>query len=372
MMRVKKYVASSLSEAVAAARSELGREAFIVDSRRIKVGGIFGLFGKPMIEVTVAADDQANAGPAAAAAAGAAGAARSRPSAAPQAKTDPAVLTRLEGELSELRQAILRLAEGQDQGALRLRGKAREAYERLVARGVDEQVALKVAERVPEEGPDGSAVIRQELAGLLGECAPITARPGERRVVALVGPTGVGKTTTLAKLAARFVLEQGLKVSLITADTYRIAAVDQLRTYAEILGVPLYTVDTPAQVTEAMRQTAGSELVLVDTCGRNHRDAERMAETREILDAIRPDETHLLLSLTTHPRDLMEMLDGYAPLGVNRLTFTKLDEASAPGVLLNVLLKSQQPVSYLTNGQSVPDDLIPANRVELANILMGA
>jgi flagellar biosynthesis protein FlhF len=276
--------------------------------------------------------------------------------------------------MAQLKQALSRMAERgmSPAAAIHLRGFGRKVYEDLVARGVDETAAQDIGQRVTAEGDAGQEAVRKELERLMGPGTPITVQKGQRKVVALIGPTGVGKTTTLAKLAAQFTLERGLKVAMLTSDTFRIAAIEQLRTYAEILGVPMHAVDTPADVAKALQETASCDLVLVDTGGRNHKDAQRMQELRDLLAVLRPDETHLVFSLTANPRDAFEALDYYLPMGVNRLIFTKLDEASAPGLLLNVRMRCNQPVGYVTVGQSVPDDLLPADRADFSKILLGA
>jgi flagellar biosynthesis protein FlhF len=356
MMQVKRFVAPSYAEALIKAKHELGVDALIVESKKVRVGGVLGLFGKVMTEVTVASD--------------LAGAPSRSPAPAPAPNQ-----ANLEREIAALRAAVTKLAErehGTGHRQVPLTGYHRKVFEELVARGVEEAAALDLGRRAGSDSTDGRRRLRQELDRLLGPSSPTDLVPGQRQVLALVGPTGVGKTTTIAKLAARFALEQGLSVGLITADTFRIAAVEQLRTYAEILGVPLHTVDTPAQVAEALRATAAHDLVLVDTGGRNHKDPARMAELRELLAVIRPDETHLVFSLSANPRDAFEALDYYMPLGVNRLTFTKLDEASSPGLMLNVRMRCPHPIGYITCGQSVPDDILSADRADFTKILLGA
>jgi len=403
MMQVKKYVAPTYAEALILAKNELGTDAVIVDSRKVRVGGIFGLFGKEMTELTVAADERPAppraakpaaarppaapapadpARPVAVAASPAAPSPRAAAVPAPAAQAAPAAagvplapeFAALRREMADLKQAVTRLVENRPDPAalMELKGYARKVYEQLLEAGVEEGLALSISRKVGAHATKGRALLRAELLRLLGPGAPIQAGPGQRRVVALVGPTGVGKTTTLAKLAAHFALERGLKVELITADTFRIAAVDQLRTYADILSIPLYTVERPLDVAQALEETAGADLVLIDTGGRSHKDDERMAELQDLLAAARPDEIHLVFALNTNPRDADRMLERYLPLGVNRLLFTKVDETSAPGLLLNIRLRSDLPVSYITDGQSVPDDLRPADAVDYSRLFMGA
>lgn len=371
MMQVKRYAAPTFAEALTQARHELGPDAMIVESKKVKVGGFLGFFQRQVTELTMAIDTVTpppGATPAPSAPAPV-------PPAPAHAPAPAGNLTNLEKEVSALRTMLTRMSErGLGPAPMpQLHGFARKAYEELVERGVDETAAVDIGQKLARaDGEDIRRVLQAELKQLLGPAAPIEVTAGQRRVVALIGPTGVGKTTTLAKLAAHFTLERGLKVGLMTADTFRIAAIEQLRTYADILGVELHAVDTPADVARALRDTAECDLVLVDTGGRNHKDAKRMQELKEILAVLRPDETHLVFALTANPKDCMEALDYYLPLGVNRLTFTKLDEASSPGLMVNLRMRCNQPLGYVTHGQSVPEDITPADQADFPKILVGA
>lgn len=413
MMQVKRFVAPTFAEALIAAKNELGTDAVIVESKKMRVGGIFGFFGREMVELTVAVDQkpgqrtgQANQRPVpkpkpapepeqapadAAAVAPAARTAPVQPQPQPQPFTPAQALERaqsqlatlqaepgigalhnLEREMSGLRAAVSKLLEQNGVAAANLHGFSKQVFEILTARGVDQAAALELSQRCRAEEPEGREILAQELARLIGPTAPLEVRKGQRKIIALVGPTGVGKTTTLAKLAAHFTLERGLDVGLITSDTYRIAAIDQLRTYADILGVPLYAVDQPEEAAHALMETRDKDLVLVDTGGRNFRDPVRMEELRQLLAVIRPDETHLVVALNSNPRDAFDALDAFLPLGVNRLSFTKLDETSSPGLILNLRMRCTTPFGYLTHGQVVPDDIIPADQADFTKILMGA
>lgn len=364
MMQVKRYTAPSYAEALIRAKNELGTDAIIVENKKVRVGGFLGFFSKTVTELTVAVDQPTTGRtvPAAAAA---------LPTAAVPAA---ATMDNLEREMAALRSAVTRLADrdASAAGVLQLRGFARRAYEELVARGVEEEVALEISQRVRGEGAEGRTQVREEIARLLQAAPDLEIRRGQQRVIALVGPTGVGKTTTIAKLAAHFAMDRGLSVGLITSDTFRIAAVEQLRTYAEILAQPFVAVDTPQDVTRALQAMSRCDLILVDTGGRNHRDPERMQELRQTLAVLRPDETHLVYSLTANPRDAYEALEHYLPLGVNRLSFTKLDEATSPGLILNMRKRCNQPLGYISHGQGVPDDITPAAQTDLTKILIGA
>lgn len=212
-----------------------------------------------------------------------------------------------------------------------------------------------------------SALIEQELR----VANPIVPAKGRRKVVALVGPTGVGKTTTLAKLAANFRLRDGAKIGLVTVDTYRIAAVEQLRTYAEIIDLPMKVVTTLAEMRQAMDELSGMDLVLIDTAGRSPKDEPQIRELKAFLDEARADEIHLVLSLASSLKTLETVAANFQPIGLSSLVLTKLDEALGAGALLNVARRLKTPISYLTTGQDVPDDIEPAQKTRMARLILG-
>lgn len=380
MMQVKRYVAPTFAEALIAAKNELGPEALIVETRKLRKGGLFGLFGRVMTEVTAAADKSGKVPLASvklptqpqAPAHGAPAAPLPRVA----VESGGGSLGELEREIKGLRSMMTRLLQQEQPHAAHpvLSGPGQEIYDRLRQRGVADEVAREIGQRVGEavEGGEGpAAALELELARILRPAPVASVSPGRRKVIALTGPTGVGKTTTLAKLAARYTMQHGLRVALVTCDTFRIAAIEQLRTYADILGVPLYTVDTPQDAADAMAKTRGYDLVLVDTAGRSHRDQPKMAELGELLTLLRPDETHLVVSLTASSDDARMIMDAYLPLGANRLTLTKLDEAAMPGSILNLTSRCGQPLGYVTTGQSVPDDILPAATADFRRIVLG-
>jgi flagellar biosynthesis protein FlhF len=188
-------------------------------------------------------------------------------------------------------------------------------------------------------------------------------------VIALIGPTGVGKTTTIAKLAANHKLHEGRKVGLITIDTYRIAAVDQLKAYADIIEVPLETVLTPGELQQAVRSMADMDVVLIDTAGRSPNNRMRLSQLRSFLAAGAPDEVHLVVSATSSRACAKGTLEHFCPLGVNRIILTKLDEAETFGVILTAA-SAGKPLSYYTTGQDVPDDIACADSRRLAGMIV--
>jgi flagellar biosynthesis protein FlhF len=191
-----------------------------------------------------------------------------------------------------------------------------------------------------------------------------------RRVVALVGPTGVGKTTTLAKLAGQCRRAGGRKVALMSLDTYRIGAMAQMRIYAELLQAPLHVVRTPGELDRALRAEQDADLVLLDSMGRSPQHREGIADLQPFLQRLPNAEIHLVVSATTKGSDAEEILQRFRPLAYQHVAISKLDEARSPGPLLGLALQRDLSISYLTTGQEVPDDLERATSRRLATLLL--
>ncbi len=190
------------------------------------------------------------------------------------------------------------------------------------------------------------------------------------RIVALIGATGVGKTTTLAKIAARFVLEKNIRAALITADTYRISAVEQLKTYSDIIGLPLEIVYTPEELKVAIHRHRDKDLILIDTAGRSQHNEYQMKELQDFLAVDSRIEKHLVMSATTKNRDVADILEKFSVCKPGRVIFTKTDETSSLGMIVNLLADKDIALSFMTNGQSVPDDIVPATADKLAALLL--
>jgi flagellar biosynthesis protein FlhF len=413
-MRVKKFVARSLPEAMVQVKAELGAEAVILHTNEVRVGGVFGLFGHRMIQVTAAVEDKAVL-PVQAARPAPVPAAPVVPSPGAQtpASPDPAVAAALQGrpaqpavqsqpapvrrtplagasgaaapgldavreEMATMKQMMNQLLDRMDRqvGDGRPGPEASKLMELLTAGGVDEEQARALLSRVRLRMAQGDGtradpleLLKTEMLQELSDVQTLAATSGN--VVALVGPTGVGKTTTLAKLAAHLTLQQRKRVALITADTYRIAAVDQLRTYSEIIGVPLSVVYEPDELEQALRAYADRDVILVDTAGRSPRNQAHMDELRAYLEVLQPDETYLVMSLTSGYRDAVTIVDHYLPMGFDRFLFTKWDETVAPGLIYSIVQKYRKPLSYVTTGQNVPDDIEVADPQSIIQAILG-
>jgi flagellar biosynthesis protein FlhF len=213
------------------------------------------------------------------------------------------------------------------------------------------------------------SALRDLISRRISNCGPIELTPGKLKAVALIGSTGVGKTTTIAKLAAHFALMQGKRVGLLTVDTYRIAAVEQLKTYSQIIGLPLSVAYNHAEVPPIIEEYADYDLLLIDTAGRSQKHIMQVGELKSLLEAVNC-ETHLVLSAQIKEQDMMEAARRFSAARVDRLIFTKLDETSSYGTLLNVADRTGIPLSYLTTGQKVPEDLEIAEGSKLASLIL--
>ena len=255
-----------------------------------------------------------------------------------------------------------------------------ELYTKMVGNSVSEDLAREAIKSLQSQvRPEHYAqpeFVKERLLDVLEKMVttggPIArTRTGRPHVVALIGPTGVGKTTTLAKLAANLKLKDRHRVGLITLDTYRIAAVDQLKRYADIIGSPLRVVSGADDLNDAVTSMSQCDFVLVDTAGRSPNDTLKLNELKGILATIEPDEVHLVLAATASQSCLELAISRFGEVRTDKLIFTKLDEAANLGVLLNVARNGNKTLSYLTTGQDVPDDIEVGRGRRLAQLILG-
>lgn len=383
-MEPKTYQAETMAAALAEVKRDLGREAVILHTRNFRKGGLLGIGGRWIWEVT--ASSQVNVPPRGlqgryvsaepqTACATEEPAPAKLPLAVEAAPPTEAAPQRRMNEIHRMVAALLSRHNGQTSACPQLAQleaalRAQEVTEEIVSELIG-RLQMELTGRELAEGE----LAREKLVGLIAESIPTRQEvidSGTRRVMALVGPTGVGKTTTIAKLAARFALIEGRKVGLITVDTYRIAAVDQLRTYAEIIEVPLRTVLSPGELHQAVNAMGDKDVILIDTAGRSPNDRMRLNQLRGFLAAAEADEVHLVVSAACNRASAAKTVDNFLPLGANRLIVTKLDEAETFGVILNVATAAHAAVSYVTTGQEVPDDIAPADSRRLAELVLGA
>jgi flagellar biosynthesis protein FlhF len=333
-MRLKRIEAPTVGEAMRRLRQELGEHAVILHTKTVGGPGA-GLLGRGRVEILGAVDDPGEPGAARPAAA--------EPAPAPAA---PAAARRDTAP----------------------RGAPAEARAEIAARLARFQAAVPSIRLAPEPPAAPAAGVEPRRSGM--SClAPAWDRVGDRaRRIAFVGPTGAGKTTTLAKAAARAQLDHGRRVHLVTIDTYRIGAVPQLASYAEILGVPLEVAHTPAELGRALERARDADLVFIDTVGRSP-SGPGVEGLAGFLDAAGADDVLLTLSVTTRLADSLRAAARYSRLGPNRLCLTKLDETDYHAGIPVLSESTGLPLTWLTNGQSVPEDLEQAEPARIQSLV---
>jgi flagellar biosynthesis protein FlhF len=387
-MSVKSYRAKTMQEALALVRSDLGPEASVLHTREVRAGGLWRWIN-PAREFEVLASTSVSV-----------------PSRLP--KRDRTIQSLVAAtppsrprDVSPLENLKVTAEAGQDlhQQLAELHSKVAQlchltrnqpprpemcdalfhVFTDLIEADVSEAEARDLVERVRERTSAKELNDRTQLQQILADlvardipvAGPIRCTPGRRHLVALVGPTGVGKTTTIAKLAANHRLRDRQRVGLITVDTYRIAAVEQLRTYADIIDLPMEIVSTPREMHQAVARMAELDLILMDTAGRSPRDEVQIQELKAMLAEAAPDEVHLVLSSVSSTASLCKTAEQFAVAGTTALVLTKLDEAASLGSLLPLVRASRLPLSYLTHGQNVPDDIAPADARRVAHAVLG-
>lgn len=347
-MKIKKFQADTLPEAVAMMKAEFGEEAVILYTKVVKKGRFFGLFGKKCYEVLGAVDPNRQAA--------------KNSSKKTAVNTNPPNTAADEEELVDIEERA---------------SSVQELFQLLLRQDISQKLAVEilkpVLQQVPKREWTNLVLLKQHLRTAVS--AKILVDPpwdlmGEQKTVVFLGPTGVGKTTTIAKIAANYHLIAQKKVGLITLDTYRIAAVEQLKTYADIINVPLKVVYSGAELEEAVASYQDRDLILIDTAGRSHQNEKQMAELEAALAGISA-EKYLVLSATTKGYDLMAIIDAYRPIEIDNLIITKLDETQSFGILVQAPSYAQVPIAFITNGQSVPDDIEVADIDQLTNMILG-
>lgn len=405
-MIVKKFEARTETEAVMRAKEDLGAQAVVLNVKTIKQRGIFRLFRRDKVEITAALEEKEfvqeinEKKPV-----------LEKPS---KGKIDlradekidikPASdeIERKLDDLSEMLKSRIKENSEEKMPENNMEDKSfndetddprqramnnniktlRLVYNKLIDNEVDEKYANSIVNEI-ESSLKKESNIDSILAGVyqkiilkLGEADTIKV-DDRRKAVFFVGPTGVGKTTTIAKIASKYKLNEHKKVAFITSDTYRIAAVEQLNTYAGILDVPVRVVYTEEELKKALDEFKDYDLILVDTTGRSHKNKEQRANLINLYNSVKKAESdleteiYLVLSVTTKYKDLISIAKAYEKLGSYKLLFTKLDETGALGNILNIKLLTGAHLSYTTAGQNVPDDIEIINVQKLAKQLLG-
>ncbi len=351
-MRIKKVIANSYGEALSRVKSELGENAMVLSTRSIKFNKDQGASEcSSLVEITAALDNDPH---------------QETVAVAEETSNEKRWMSVDKGgEIRELRSMIASLLTQTDKAkSMGLNETLLPVYEKLIGRGVDDRVAARMFETIHERGQreEGNPFIGENhlaevMKGAVKCDGPIRLESAGPKVVALVGPTGAGKTTTIAKLAARFALQQKKKVALISLDTYRMGAWEQLESYGELMQVPVFLAADRNEFSRIIQEHQDKDVILVDTMGKSHRDLDYCKRLKQVLEAAPQVEIHLVQSATAQESVVSECFKQFAPLGIDRVLFTKLDEAVDFGLLFNCSVRYQIPFSYFTTGQSVPEDI---------------
>ncbi|HPP75305.1 MAG TPA: flagellar biosynthesis protein FlhF [Armatimonadota bacterium] len=351
-MKILRIKSHNMHDALAEARRQLGDGVTVLHTKQHEEPVWFGLGRQKSVEILAAADDQ----PSSAAYSEAATACAQRPVSMSadtnQINRQIADIQRLFADMNEVRESSSQPAPS-------------PIYDRLVRNGVPERLAEILAEECSSE--DLSAVLAA-IARRIAVTQPVAQQDSQERI-ALVGPTGVGKTTTAAKLAARYSLVYKKKVALLTLDTYRIGAIEQLATYARIMNIPLEVALCPEDVDALVCKHKDKDVIIIDTVGRSQRNREHLDELRRFVRAAEPTEVHLVVSASSSPTVQKESVESFSSLLASRLLLTKLDECPQMGCILGLAANSILPFSYITYGQEVPDDIALADAGRLAKFV---
>lgn len=372
-MIIKKYVVNNMNEAMTRIRYEMGQDAVIISQRKVKRPGISGFFRKKVLEVTAAAEssnskrelENYNA------------VKQLLENSIDRKKEEPAEnnLDNSNGnkeilkEIEEMKNVVTSFIDNAYKGNVE---EEKEEIKEIKSLLKDNDVSEDIVEKILKvlNGLENKEQLMEKTKEFIENTVKVSSEDLKGAVV-LVGPTGVGKTTTIAKLAGRLSLVEKKKVGLITVDTYRIGAVDQLKTYADIMGIPFKVVFSINDMEEAIENMKNCEVVLVDTTGRSSKNVMQISELRAFIEKVNSDNIHLVISSTTKNRDIDNIVEGYKTLGYNNVIITKLDETTTYGSILNIVNSTKKPISFITTGQNVPDDIRAITPKEISSLILG-
>lgn len=402
-MIIKKFQGKTESEATAAAQKELGKGVVVMNVKNIKRKGMAALFKPPLVEVTVALEEEEERFTPVKKESGTPVIAAQKQTAAAGVIFQPAFGAEdkatevgvIEEKLDSLQSLIVQQLQKQEEAKEEEKPQEKEAeeeedtefvkfmrllYHTMLENEVEEKYINQIIDEIEKVQKPGMPIdyalanIYQKMVLKFGKPMGITPARKGPKVVFFLGATGVGKTTTIAKLASRFSVVEKKKIALLTADTYRIAAAEQLRTYANILEVPFRIIYTIEEIENAMKEFKDFDYIFVDTAGHSHKNEaqkEIMNTFVHSVDGMAEKEVFLVVSATMKYRDLLNIADSYKKMVDFKLIFTKLDETTALGNLLNLKLHTESPLSYVTYGQNVPDDIECFNPQKTVKQLLG-
>ncbi|MGE5495272.1 MAG: flagellar biosynthesis protein FlhF [Burkholderiales bacterium] len=385
-MFVKRYIAKDMQEAIRKISNELGPDAVILHNKSVRQKGIKGLFGKKMVEVVAAyepahkkktnkaAEKQAETNKSAEADTIQPKIAEMEKSEAGEEKTN--VLSR---QMEELKEAVaefsnkLRLVNREM--TLTFSPDILRLYNGLIKHDVQEELSKEIAAQAQDvkgrRNFDTKSIAQQLILDRLGEPMSLKLKKFKQNVLLFTGPTGAGKTTTLAKLAGMLKFREKLDVAIINTDTYRIGAMEQIKIYSDIMDIPLVTAYNEEELKNALKSLADKDVVLIDTAGRSTREETLKAELTRLIEASGADEVFLVISVSTGYNACRDIISSYSFIENYKLIITKLDEVSAWGNVLNIANYAQKSLSYVTMGQNVPDDIRKVDIQRLAENIIG-
>lgn len=375
-MKIKRFIGNTTQDVMSKVKKELGSDAIILHTRNIRQPGLFGFFKKNLVEVVVALEETSK-----------------------QHKQDSKQLNyvlnndlkynnrqennnlktddRIEHEIKAIRTMVESVVNTLDLEKYELPKELSKYIEYLTLNGVKENVAFKIISNISQQinlankdNVQVQEIVLYNIKDYLDEASPI-AYNGKQKVIFFVGPTGVGKTTTLAKVAAKFSLDSNYSVGMITADTYRIAAIEQLKVYAEIMNIPIKVIYEIKDIYKAMSNFRDKDIIFVDTAGRNHKNQDQINEIKELIESVNNKETHLVVNSTTEFETIKDIIKRYSFVKNLKLIFSKVDEANNLGNILNTKFYFNNKISYITNGQNVPDDIEVPDIEKISAILIG-
>lgn len=396
-MIIKKFIAKTEKEAVENARKELGEGVVVMNVKPVKSKGLFAFLKTPMVEVTVALEEESEKYTAAVSAINnVIASSKSTPvtqtpvTETPEKRdTNSAIEEKLDSLQSLLEQQLQKPGEEKEEKEETAAPAKEESetdkfmrllHDTMLENEVDEKYAQEIIDEIelvnkPNIPFDYAlANIYQKMILKFGKPSGIEPAANGIKLVFFIGPTGVGKTTTIAKIASKFRVDEKKKVALLTADTYRIAAAEQLRTYANILEVPFRVIYTVEEISKALEDFRDYDYIMIDTAGHSHQNSTQKDNMCNIIHSVDDKvekEVHLVLSATTKYRDLISIADSYKEMADYKLIFTKLDETTTLGNLLNLRLYTGASLSYVTYGQNVPDDIEDFNPQKTVKRLLG-
>ncbi len=358
-MELKRFLASNMAEAMIKVKSELGSDAVILQTRKIRKGGFFGIGGKLYVEVTAFREDEDGK---------------------KVYKSSPVSDNDISGALKDELKGIKEVLKGVNDKLSSVQvGKNfpkpfGDIYTKLVENGMKTKEASSMVEELSKKMTTEEASNREKLSLALKEKFRTMVKTERidfenRRKIVLIGPTGVGKTTTLAKIAAMIRMKKKMPLMIVTLDTYRIAAAQQVKTYADIMRIPFKVVYTPDEARELF-QSVSNTLVLVDTAGRSQKDEMKITEIASYVQSIEPDTVFLVVDATKKRDDVEDVVKRFSMASPTHLVLTKLDETSSMIGVVKALSVFSLPLAFVTNGQNVPDDIVYADEIDIPSLMV--